>query len=230
MIQNIYTFSEVKQHFSLTGQTVQDITRKLTSRGYKFTVEGRGQKAVFTFEEPEDKFKTLAISYFDLDPRTDFCALKHFLYLFLTDDCFGALPTYEIEKILNKSNCFMSQRTIHKWIQFFAEITVVDRDPYNNLYYYIQYKDKNGEFRSFPTSRENHINSWKEFYKVLHETGDIQQSYNKLYQVAGGIPKKDRKTTINGFWADKINEILDIICTEICQKCVITCENEKNML
>lgn len=125
-----YTKAELVEIFGTKDR--QGLTRKLQRYGIKYRTSGRGENLTFTITETADPFKIFCIDELGYDGRTDFVKLRNFLYCFLNDDEFRAMPDEVKAKRMDKAGKYICRQTIADPIPVFTEVRSLLRSGKEN--------------------------------------------------------------------------------------------------
>lgn len=202
-----YTKTEMVRIFGTTS--TQGLKRKLERYGVDFEMRGRGRSLVFDIKEVPDKFKLFCISEFGCDGRTDFHKLREFLYCYINDDEFRAMPDEVKEYRLDDEEKHISRQTIAKYTSKLADLDLINRNTGEYIYYFA-YKDNQRI-----TEHGEYVEAWKQYWEDKGNGADTMEAIWNMRHIYGGVARKQTIPAFNGIYIDKITELNNIICESI---------------
>ena len=190
-------------------EDTQGLKRKLQRYGIKFQTAGRGANLTFTIMETADPFKVFCIDELGYDGRTDFQKLRNFLYCFLNDDEFRAMPDEVKAHRMNEAGKPMCRQTIAGYIAKLDKLNLIDRNSGEYIYYFA-YK---GTQRI--ATRKEYSEAWEQYWQDKENGADSMEAICTMRFNHGGVARKQAKPQINGIYLEKINRLNAIICESI---------------
>lgn len=202
-----YTKGELVEIFGT--EDTQGLKRKLQRYGIKFQTTGRGQNLTFTITETADPFKVFCIDELGYDGRTDFVKLRNFLYCFLNDDEFRAMPDEVKEQRMKEAGKPMCRQTIAGYIAKLDAQNLIDRNSGEYIYYFA-YKDT----QRIATHQE-YSEAWKEYWESKANGANSIEAICFMRYKHGGVARKQAIPQINGIFLEKLNRLNDAVCRSI---------------
>lgn len=202
-----YTKAELVEIFGT--QDRQGLKRKLNRYGIKYQTAGRGQNLTFTITETADPFKVFCIDELGYDGRTDFVKLRNFLYCFLNDDEFRAMPDEVKERRMKEAGKPMCRQTIAGYIAKLDAQNLIDRNSGEYIYYFA-YKDKQRI-----ATRQEYSEAWKQYWQDKADGADSMTAIWFMRFKHGGVARKQAMPQINGIFLEKLNRLNDAVCQSI---------------
>lgn len=190
-------------------EDTQGLKRKLQRYGIKFQTDGRGQSLTFTIIETADPFKVFCIDELGYDGRTDFVKLRNFLYCFLNDDEFRAMPDEVKAHRMQEVGKPMCRQTIAGYIAKLDKLNLIDRNSSEYIYYFA-YKDTQRI-----ATRKEYSEAWKQYWQDKENGADSMEAIFMMRFNHGGVARKQAIPQINGIYLEKINQLNTIICESI---------------
>ena len=203
----VYTKAELAAIFKTTDR--QGLKRKMQRYGIRYEVSGWGDRAIFNILETADPFKVFCIDELGYDGRTKFDKLRNFLYYFLNDDEFRAMPDEVKAQRLKAEGKYMCRQTIAKYIAKLDKLDIVKYDT-NEFIYYFAYK---GTQRI--ATREEYSAAWKQYWADKARGEDTFGAIWNMRDMHGGVARKQAVPQINGIYAEKMHQLNIIICESI---------------
>lgn len=187
----------------------QGLKRKLQRYGIKYQTSGWGQNLTFTITETADPFKVFCIDEFGYDGRTDFVKLRNFLYCFLNDDEFRAMPDEVKAHRMAEAGKPMCRQTIAGYIAKLDAQNLIDRNSGEYIYYFA-YKDKQRI-----ATRQEYSEAWKQYWQDKANGADSMTAIWFMRFKHGGVARKQAMPQINGIFLEKLNRLNDAVCQSI---------------
>ena len=202
-----YSKTELVEIFGT--EDTQGLKRKLQRYGIKFQTTGRGRTLTFTITETADPFKVFCIDELGYDGRTDFVKLRNFLYCFLNDDEFRAMPDEVKEQRMKESGKPMCRQTIAGYIAKLDAQNLIDRNSGEYIYYFA-YKDTQRI-----ATRQEYSEAWKEYWEAKAAGANSIEAIGFMRFLHGGVARKQAIPQINGIFLEKLNRLNAAVCQSI---------------
>ena len=202
-----YSKAELVEIFGT--EDAQGLKRKLQRYGIKFQTTGRGQNLTFTITETADPFKVFCIDELGYDGRTDFVKLRNFLYCFLNDDEFRAMPDEVKEHRMKEAGKPMCRQTIAGYIAKLDAQNLIDRNSGEYIYYFA-YKDTQRI-----ATRQEYSEAWKEYWEAKAAGANSMEAIGFMRFLHGGVARKQAIPQINGIFLEKLNRLNAAVCQSI---------------
>ena len=202
-----YSKAELVEIFGT--EDAQGLKRKLQRYGIKFQTTGRGQNLTFTITETADPFKVFCIDELGYDGRTDFVKLRNFLYCFLNDDEFRAMPDEVKEHRMKEEGKPMCRQTIAGYIAKLDAQNLIDRNSGEYIYYFA-YKDTQRI-----ATRQEYSEAWKEYWEAKAAGANSMEAIGFMRFLHGGVARKQAIPQINGIFLEKLNRLNAAVCQSI---------------
>lgn len=202
-----YTREDLVEIFNT--ERLDSIKRSLDRLGYRYSTSGRGAGLRLTITATPDAFKMFCINELGIPAQSDFELLKTFFYYFFCDEEFQSLPETEMERILAKEGKPVSRPTINKWIKFFKEKNYICADT--TEYKYFAIVGSEGDKGAVEITKEEYLEAWHKYWGVINAGGNYFKAMAAMYKVHGGAVCKKAVITENGFYTEKINDLIDIL-------------------
>ena len=202
-----YSKAELVEIFGT--EDAQGLKRKLQRYGIKFQTTGRGQNLTFTITETADPFKVFCIDELGYDGRTDFVKLRNFMYCFLNDDEFRAMPDEVKEQRMKESGKPMCRQTIAGYIAKLDAQNLIDRNSGEYIYYFA-YKDTQRI-----ATRQEYSEAWKEYWEAKAAGANSMEAIGFMRFLHGGVARKQAIPQINGIFLEKLNRLNAAVCQSI---------------
>ena len=202
-----YTKAELTEIFGTADS--QGLKRKLQRYGIKFQTAGRGQRLTFTIIETADPFKVFCIDELGYDGRTDFIKLRNFLYCYLNDDEFRAMPDEVKAHRMSKKGKPMCRQTIAGYTAKLADQNLIDLNTGEYIYYFV-YKDT----QRIATHQE-YSAAWAIYWGAVKEGLPTREAIWLMRCEYGGVARKQAIPQINGIFLEKLNKLNDAVCRSI---------------
>ena len=202
-----YSKAELVEIFGT--EDAQGLKRKLQRYGIKFQTTGRGRTLTFTITETADPFKVFCIDELGYDGRTDFVKLRNFLYCFLNDDEFRAMPDEVKEQRMKESGKPMCRQTIAGYIAKLDAQNLIDRNSGEYIYYFA-YKDTQRI-----ATRQEYSEAWKEYWEAKAAGANSIEAIGFMRFLHGGVARKQAIPQINGIFLEKLNRLNAAVCQSI---------------
>ena len=202
-----YSKTELVEIFGT--EDTQGLKRKLQRYGIKFQTTGRGRTLTFTITETADPFKVFCIDELGYDGRTDFVKLRNFLYCFLNDDEFRAMPDEVKEQRMKEFGKPMCRQTIAGYIAKLDAQNLIDRNSGEYIYYFA-YKDTQRI-----ATRQEYSEAWKEYWEAKAAGANSMEAIGFMRFLHGGVARKQAIPQINGIFLEKLNRLNAAVCQSI---------------
>lgn len=202
-----YTKAELVEIFGTKDR--QGLTRKLQRYGIKYRTSGRGENLTFTITETADPFKIFCIDELGYDGRTDFVKLRNFLYCFLNDDEFRAMPDEVKAKRMDKAGKYICRQTIAGYIAKLNVQNLIDCNSGEYIYYFA-YKDTQRI-----ATRQEYSEAWKQYWQDKADGADSMTAISFMRCQYGGVARKQAIPQINGIFLEKLNRLNEAVCKSI---------------
>lgn len=202
-----YTKAELVEIFGTKDRL--GLTRKLQRYGIKYQTAGRGQSLTFTITETTDPFKVFCIDELGYDGRTDFVKLRNFLYCFLNDDEFRAMPDEVKEHRMKEAGKTMCRQTIAGYIAKLNAQNLIDCNSGEYIYYFA-YKDTQRI-----ATRQEYSEAWKQYWQDKADGADSMTAISFMRFKYGGVARKQAIPQINGIFLEKLNRLNEAVCKSI---------------
>lgn len=204
-----YTKPELTAMFGT--KDMEGLQRKMRGYGIAFDVKGRGKSAVFTIKEITDPFKVYSITELGFNGRTDFKKLLYFLYYFLNDDEFRAMPDEVKEVRMEERGNRISRQTIANYTAKLDALELIDRNTYDYVYYFA-YKHT----QRF-VEKEEYSQAWREHWERRKNGMGNYESIARMIVDYGGVARKQAIPEINGIYTEQI-ECLNTLVQQSIEK------------
>ena len=129
----VYSKAELVEIFGT--EDTQGLKRKMQRYGIEFQTAGRGSTLSFNIIKTEDPFKVFCIDELGYDGRTDFRKLRDFLYCFINDDEFRAMPDEVKAHRMAEAGKPMCRQTIANYIAKLDKMNLINRNTGDFIYY-----------------------------------------------------------------------------------------------
>ena len=202
-----YTKAELVEIFGTKDR--QGLTRKLQRYGIKYKPNGRGESLTFTITETADPFKVFCIDELGYDGRTDFVKLRNFLYCFLNDDEFRAMPDEVKANRMKEAKKPMCRQTIAGYIAKLDAQNLIDHNSGEYIYYFA-YKDTQRI-----ATRQEYSEAWKQYWQDKANGADSMTAISFMRFQYGGVARKQAIPQINGIFLEKLNRLNEAVCKSI---------------
>ena len=183
----------------------QGLKRKLQRYGIKYQTSGWGQNLTFTITETADPFKVFCIDELGYDGRTDFVKLRNFLYCFLNDDEFRAMPDEVKAHRMAEAGKPMCRQTIAGYIAKLDAQNLIDRNSGEYIYYFA-YKDTQRI-----ATRQEYSEAWKQYWQHKDDGFSAGEAMAVMCANYGGVARKQAIPEVNGIYNEKIEQMLSYI-------------------
>lgn len=202
-----YTKTEMAEILETTDN--QGISRKLQRYGVEFEKNGRGEKTIFDIKAVPDKFKMYCISELGYDGRIDFRKLREFLYCYINDDEFRAMPDEVKEYRMRADENPISRQTIAKYTLQLKNLDIVYLDS-GRYTYYFAFKDTHRV-----TEHKEYVMAWKQYWENREKEMASMDAINIMIATFGGVARKQAIPEFNAIYYNKIEELNRIILESI---------------
>ena len=205
-----YTHDELAEILGTNDN--QGIVRKLDSWGIVHDpAKGRGNRLTINITGITNPFKVFALTELGVSPQTDFIKLRNFLYCFLNDDEFAAMPDEVKEQRMRFEGMAVSRQTIATYTRRLEALGFVAHDPKNCIYYFA-YK---GTQRI--VERAEYLEAWHQYW-ADRETMDSGYAIYRMRLNYGGVARKQPKPEYNGIYAQAIATLNSLVQQSIEQE------------
>ena len=202
-----YTKTEMAEILETTDN--QGISRKLQRYGIEFEKSGRGEKTIFDIKAVPDKFKMYCISELGYDGRIDFRKLREFLYCYINDDEFRAMPDEVKEYRMRADEKPISRQTIAKYTFQLKHLDIVNLDSGRYIYYFA-FKDTQRI-----TEQKEYVMAWKQYWENRENEMASMDAISIMIATFGGVARKQAIPEFNAIYYNKIEELNRIILESI---------------
>ena len=202
-----YTKTEMAEILETTDN--QGISRKLQRYGIEFEKSGRGEKTIFDIKAVPDKFKMYCISELGYDGRIDFRKLREFLYCYINDDEFRAMPDEVKEYRMRADEKPISRQTIAKYTFQLKNLDIVNLDSGRYIYYFA-FKDIQRV-----TEHKEYVMAWKQYWENRENEMASIDAISIMIATFGGVARKQAIPEFNAIYYNKIEELNRIILESI---------------
>ena len=203
----VYSKAELGEIFGT--EDTQGLKRKMQRYGIEFQTAGRGDNLTFDIIKTAAPFKVFCIDELGYDGRTDFRKLREFLYCFINDDEFRAMPDEVKAQRMRKDGKPMCRQTIANYIAKLDKINLINRNT-GEFIYYFAYKDT----QRIATHAE-YVEAWKQYWMDKGNGADSMEAIWNMRFNHGGVARKQTIPAINGIYLDTISRLNNIICISI---------------
>lgn len=180
----------------------QGITRKLNSWGVRHDEpKGRGRYMTVTITAIDNPFKVLALTDLDCNPHVDFTKLRDFLYIFLNDEEFAAMPDEVKETRMRTMGINISRQTIHKYERRLEMQEIINRNSTDFIYYFAYGNQQR------IVQRGEYLSAWHEYWDD-REAG--MNSFDAIYKMRskhGGVARKQPIPELNAIYRPLVNKL-----------------------
>ena len=132
-----YSLSTIKD--LLSCRTRQQAKRKLDNYEVEYKIEGNGNNASIEIQAINNPLKLYCILDLGFTAQTDFEKLKYFLYYFLNDEEFRAMPDEVMETRMHHSGHPVSRQTIANYRAKLQAKDIIFSDISEYIGYYFKY-------------------------------------------------------------------------------------------
>ena len=202
-----YTKTEMAEILETTDN--QGISRKLQRYGIEFEKSGRGENLIFDIKAVPDKFKMYCISELGYDGRIDFRKLREFLYCYINDDVFRAMPDEVKEYRMRADENPISRQTIAKYTFQLKHLDIVNLDAGRYIYYFAC-KDIQRV-----TEHKEYVMAWKQYWENRENEMASIDAISIMIATFGGVARKQAIPEFNAIYYNKIEELNRIILESI---------------
>lgn len=202
-----YSKAEMTQMFGT--RDTEGLKRKLDRYGVLYNTSGRGDKRFFDIKEIKDPFKVYCITELGFDGATDFHKLRNFLYGFLNDDEFMAMPDEVKENRMRSWERAVSRQTIATYENRLIANNLLFRTTENYIYYFA-YKNTQRI-----VERAEYVKAWQEYFQRKKDGMDSIESIWVMRMDYGGVARKSPIPELNGVYLDKIEYLNELVCQSI---------------
>jgi len=202
-----YSKLEIAQILGTRGR--QGICRKLQRYNVEYVVTGRGDNAVFTIKEINDKFKLFCIIDMHIHAQTDLKSFRNFLYYFFCDDNFRELPDETKEFFLDEKEKHISRQTLANYTRILERLNLVSTLGGEYIYYFAIKRNQRR------VEKEEYNKAWREYFQDRRNGLESWEAINNMCWNYGGVARKYRVPEINAIEASFINQIVELVCENI---------------
>lgn len=202
-----YKKTELDEIFGQSSK--QTLDRKLLRYGVVFACEGRGATLTYDIQKITDPFKVFCIVELGYSGATDFHKLLYFMYYFINDDEFRAMPDEVKEARMRAVKKPISRQTIANYTEKLNRMGIINRNT-GDFYYYFAYKQTQ-RFTTYEEYRE----AWKEYWKEIDRGRHPGVAIALMREKYGGVARKQAKPVFNAFFLDQIEQLNTLICQSI---------------
>lgn len=204
-----YSKPELTEIFGTRG--MESLQRKMVRYGITFEVVGRGENAIFNIIEIADPFKLYCITELGFDGRSDFNKVRNFIYYFLNDNEFMAMPDEVKEYRMRKQGQPVSRQTIASYISKLNRKNLIERNT-NNFIYYFAYKQEQRIVK-----RDEYIQAWHEYWADIDMGLFPGTAIERMRDNYGGVARKQAIPEVNGIYKTEV-EYLNTLIVESIEK------------
>ena len=204
-----YTYQELKEYLGAPNK--QSIERKLARYEVEFSSSGRGETSMFQIEAIHNPFKVFAVFDLGASPQTDFRKFSYFIYQILNDNQFNGMGAEMMEEKLRNSPCSISRGTISHYLKNLQKNGLIAMGVGKEDYVYYKVYKKYGEQTHEVVSKEEYSKAWGIYWNSLNSGYDCRGAFSSMYNKFGGAPRKHPTITLNVFYQDIQNWLLEIL-------------------
>ena len=180
----------------------QGIKRKLERWGVCFDEPiGTGKRMTITVTGISDPFKVFCITELDCDPHIEFEKLRNFLYVFLNDEEFAAMPDEVKENRLRKIKMPVSRPTISRYEERLDMKNIINRNTTDFIYYFA-FKDTQRI-----VERAEYLDAWHQYWAERDAGLSSFEAISNMRFAYGGVARKQPKPEINGIYLPLVEEL-----------------------
>ncbi len=180
----------------------QGLVRKLDSWGILHDEpRGRGEYMTVNITGITDPFKVYALTELGVSPQTDFTKLRNFLYYFLNDEEFSAMPDEVQESRMRAEGRGVSRQTIATYKERLERLGYIDTAPKNCIYYFA-YKDTQRI-----VEREEYLRAWHQYWNDRDNGLNSFDAISRMRQNYGGVARKQSIPEFNGIYTSQIKTL-----------------------
>ncbi len=119
------------------SNNITDMKRKLDRYNVKYTVEGRGEKAIINIKSIENPFKVYCITELKIPAGSDFKKMLYVYYEFFcsADNEFICLTDYERSAYMDMKKHYVSRQTINTYLGYLNRAGWIYNSNENCRYY-----------------------------------------------------------------------------------------------
>lgn len=212
-----YTKEELGEILDINTEKAINLTRKLTSLGYKFTRNGKGATyRIKIIELPERGLKEFAKEHFNIECR-DINKLAHLLNLLLLDNT--DLPLLETTASAISHYTYLSKEKIKEYLIEFENSGLIQKDYSRKCAYATKHEivkqeiDKDAEVIDLTNPHytyhiivkiitlEEYHNAYNAFYETYNTlTIRIEDNPDMIPEIAIQKANSAKKGAISGWW------------------------------
>lgn len=202
----IRTYQKIEIEEILKTKSRQATTKKLDRYEVVYDCGGRGDYRI-EVKEIRNPFKLYCILELEISAASDFNKLREFMYYYLCDDEFVALPDKDKSEYLNKNGrANISRQTISKWTKQLERKKWIHFDD-EKVIYYFAYKDNRIE-----TDKVTYCKAWKNYHYDMNVLCmDASSAITSMICEYGGVARKLYLPQQNVFYTDEINTIINMV-------------------
>lgn len=203
--ERTYSIRELSAILGTNGK--QAINRKLETNKVKYTVEGRGDKSIYTITKIQDRFRVFCIFDLGFSPHTDFTKLRDFIFFLLGDDDFSWRPMEMMEEYLRIEGKGISRQTISKYIAQLKNLHLIADTDF--VYYRVYHC---GDIQKHELiSKEEYSKAWAIYWDMKNCGYDSETAFSIMYSALGGVPRKQRKLEQNAIFQDTLSLLSELV-------------------
>ncbi len=177
----------------------QAIKRKLNSWGVRYDEpQGRGDAMTINITGLTDPFKVFALTELGVSAQTDFCKLRDFLYYFLNDEEFSAMPDEVKEHRMRAEGRDISRQTIANYEEKLKALGYFATSSTNCIYYFA-YKNTQRI-----VERGEYLDAWHQYWADRETGASSFGAIQKMRQTYGGVARKQSIPEFNGIYTTQI--------------------------
>lgn len=207
-----YSYAELSAYLKTTSN--QAAMRKLDNYGIIYSVNGRGNSAIFTIKEITQPIKVFAVFDVGVPPQTDMKKFRYFLYELLCDDNFTGMGAEMMEEYLRNKPIPISRQTISKYLEYISATGIMGVSNSDFVYYRV-YK-RYGVQTHETVSKEEYSKAWRLYWQLKDEKGyGSSAAFQAMYNDFGGVPRKHGVIEKNGIYNDLIDWLTDELMKEV---------------
>ena len=186
----------------LGTNTRQGIIRKLDSWGILHDEpRGRSEYMTVNITGITDPFKVYALTELSVSPQTDFTKLRNFLYYFLNDEEFSAMPDEVQEHRMRAEGRDVSRQTIATYKARLEKLGYFATESKNCIYYFA-YKHTQRI-----VERGEYLRAWHQYWSDRDNGLDSFEAIYRMRETYGGVARKQSIPEFNGIYTSHIKTL-----------------------
>lgn len=205
MLEIGHAYSKPEMTRMLGTKTNGNIKKKLERYGVDFTIDGEGEKAVYTINGMAFPFKVFAIIELGFDANTDCIKLRNFLYHFFEDEVFMAMPDEVKETLMEKMGQHLTRQTIATYTRRLETNNLINRHTKNFIYYFAYKKEQR------LCDHAEYLEAWHNYWDDIDSGLNCYDAIDNMRADFGGVARKQPIPEINGIYNEKIEYMLSLI-------------------